>query len=188
MSLVEVIGAVTSLLGIYLGARRSVLTWPIGMIGIALYGWIFFDAKLYSDMLLQGVFAASQFYGWANWKRNVQADDKVRVGIASLRELVLGVVGAAIGAVALGAFMAAKTDAAAPWLDASLTCLSLTGQLWTARRLIQSWYLWLAVDLVYVGLFIVKDLRVTAALYGCFVILCFYGIRGWRSAAAAEAF
>ncbi len=187
MDIWEAIGAGTSLLGIYLGARRSVLTWPVGMIGIALYGWIFFDAKLYSDMLLQAVFAGSQVYGWANWKRNVQADDKVRVGTASPNELLFGVAGAAIGAVMLGAFMAAKTDAAAPWLDASLTCLSLTGQLWTARRLIQSWYLWLAVDLVYVGLFIAKDLRITAGLYGCFVILCFYGIKVWRSAAVAEA-
>lgn len=182
MDVWEAIGAATSLYAIYLVARRTVWCWPIGLIGIALYGWIFFDAKLYSDMLLQGVFAASQAYGWVHWKTKLDEDNKVRVAEASADELLLGLAAGAVGAIALGYVMATMTDAAAPWLDATLTSLSLVGQLWTARRLIQSWYLWFSVDVVYVGLFLVKGLYITAGLYAIFVGMCFYGIQRWRQA------
>lgn len=182
MSWWEALGAASSLFAIYLVALRTVWCWPIGLIGIALYGWIFYDAKLYSDMLLQDVFAASQLYGWVQWKAEVGPDDTVRVGHAEPRELLLGLAAGACGAVALGYFMATMTDAAAPWLDATLTSLSLVGQVWTARRLIQSWYLWFTIDIVYVGLFVAKDLYITAVLYGTFVILCIYGIKRWKRA------
>jgi nicotinamide mononucleotide transporter len=179
MDVSEAFGAATSLYAIYLVARRSVWCWPVGLVGIALYGWIFFDAKLYSDMLLQGVFAASQLYGWTQWKAELGDDYRVRVGRADPIELILGLAAGAVGAIALGYVMATMTDAAAPWLDATLTSFSLVGQLWTARRLIQSWYLWFTVDVVYVGLFLFKGLFITAGLYAIFVGLCFYGIKRW---------
>lgn len=67
MSALEIIGVAVSALAIWLTARRKMLCWPIGLASVALYGWIFFDARLYSDALLQGAFAALQLYGWRRW-------------------------------------------------------------------------------------------------------------------------
>ena len=67
MSPLEIAGVIVSALAIWLTAKRRMLCWPVGLASVALYGWIFFDAKLYSDMLLQGAFAVLQVYGWRRW-------------------------------------------------------------------------------------------------------------------------
>lgn len=76
MSPLEIAGVIVSALAIWLTAKRRMLCWPVGLVSVALYGWIFFDAKLYSDMLLQGAFAVLQVYGWQRWlaQRASEAD------------------------------------------------------------------------------------------------------------------
>jgi nicotinamide mononucleotide transporter len=192
MSELEIIGVIVSALAIWLTARRKMLCWPAGLVSVALYGWIFFDAKLYSDMLLQGAFAVLQIYGWWVWlaqrKRNAQMDSgAVRVQAVALKALVPALLLAVVGSVVLGSLMARFTDAALPYVDASLTAFSLVAQYWTARRYIASWWLWIAVDVVYVGMFVFKGLYPTSGLYALFVALALIGLRDWsRAAARAE--
>jgi nicotinamide mononucleotide transporter len=91
------------------------------------------------------------------------------------------------GGLALGFVMHAYTDAALPWLDAMLTALSLVGQFWQNRRHVAAWWMWIAVDVVYIGMFANKQLFVTALLYVGFVALAVKGLRDWRRAARGEA-
>ncbi|AMH43973.1 aminotransferase [Burkholderia sp. PAMC 28687] len=189
MSVLEIIGVIVSALAIWLTARRRMLCWPVGLASVALYGWIFFDAKLYSDMLLQGAFAVLQVYGWWVWleqgKRNTQVDSgEVRVQAVTPKALLMGLLLAVIGSAVLGSLMARFTDAALPYVDASLTAFSLVAQYWTARRYIASWWLWIAVDVVYVGMFLFKGLYPTSGLYALFVALAVIGLRDWSRAAA----
>jgi nicotinamide mononucleotide transporter len=192
MSVLEIIGVIVSALAIWLTARRKMLCWPVGLISVALYGWIFFDAKLYSDMLLQAAFAILQVYGWWVWlaqkRRNTQTVDsgEVRVQAVTLKALVTGLLLAVVGSVVLGSLMARLTDAALPYVDASLTAFSLVAQYWTARRYIASWWLWIVVDVVYVGMFLFKGLYATSGLYALFVALAVIGLRDWSRAATLK--
>ena len=192
MSVLEIIGVIVSALAIWLTARRKMLCWPVGLISVALYGWIFFDAKLYSDMLLQAAFAILQVYGWWVWlaqkRRNTQTVDsgEVRVQAVALKALVTGLLLAVVGSVVLGSLMARLTDAALPYVDASLTAFSLVAQYWTARRYIASWWLWVVVDVVYVGMFVFKGLYATSGLYALFVALAVIGLRDWSRAATLK--
>jgi nicotinamide mononucleotide transporter len=192
MSVLEIIGVIVSALAIWLTARRKMLCWPVGLISVALYGWIFFDAKLYSDMLLQAAFAILQVYGWWVWlaqkRRNTQTVDSgaVRVQAVTLKALMTGLLLAVVGSVVLGSLMARLTDAALPYVDASLTAFSLVAQYWTARRYIASWWLWIVVDVVYVGMFVFKGLYATSGLYALFVALAVIGLRDWSRAATLK--
>jgi nicotinamide mononucleotide transporter len=85
-----------------------------------------------------------------------------------------------VGAVALGAFMHYRTDAALPWLDAALASFSLVAQWWQARRHTAAWPLWIAVDVVYAWEYVYKSLLVTALLYAGFVALAVMGWMAWR--------
>jgi nicotinamide mononucleotide transporter len=85
--------------------------------------------------------------------------------------------------VLLGAFMHRWTDAALPWLDAALTAFSLVAQWWQARRHVAAWWLWIAVDVIYVGEYVYKHLLITAVLYAGFVALAAIGLRDWRRGA-----
>lgn len=96
------------------------------------------------------------------------------------RRAVAGIAAGTLGALAIGWFTSRHTDAALPWMDATLSSFSLVAQYWTARRHRESWLLWIAVDIVYVGMFLAKGLMLTAGLYAMMIGLAVIGYRDWR--------
>jgi nicotinamide mononucleotide transporter len=177
----ELIATVTTLLGIWLTTRRLLWCWPIVLMADFLYLVVFFRARLFSDALLQGFFVAFTIYGWWNWWRGVRAEGEVRVVPLPLRGWIAGLVAGAAGAVVLGWLMV-RVGAALPHLDATLTSYSLVASWWGARKHTANWWLWIAVDLVYVGEYLYKDLRLTALLYLLLVGLAALGLRDWSRA------
>ena len=79
MSWIELIGALISAWAVWLTARRKPCCWPIGLLSVTLYTWIFVDAKLYSDALLQVAFGGLIVYGWVRWLQNLGDDGLVQV-------------------------------------------------------------------------------------------------------------
>jgi nicotinamide mononucleotide transporter len=185
MSWVEIIAVAVTAFGVWLMARRSLWCWPVNIAGVAIYGWIFFGAKLYSDMLLQGFYLGANIFGWFQWKGGSAEGDTVTVVKPSAREMSIGIALAAAGAVVLGSLMARYTNASAPWIDSTLTSYSLLAQVWAARRFIENWWLWITLDVFYMPLFIYKQLYSTSGLYLMMMMLCVYGLYDWRRAARA---
>lgn len=182
----EMLAALVSVAAVWLTTQRHPWCWPVGLLSVALYAWVFLDARLYSDMLLQGVFAVAIVYGWNRWLHHLGDDGRVRVTALPRRLALLHVALGAIGALALGWVMHRHTNAALPWLDSTLAAYSMVAQWWGIRRHTAVWWMWIAVDLVYVGLYAYKELFVTAVLYAGFLLLAVAGLRAWRQAAAAQ--
>jgi nicotinamide mononucleotide transporter len=180
MSPLEIVAVFFNIAGVWLTAQRVRWCWPVSVVAVLLYAWIFFDVKLYSDMLLQLVFAVLQGYGWWRWSTGRIDAGKVRVERLPPQEAWRHLLAGLVGAVALGAVMHHFTDAALPWLDSLLTAFSLVASLWAARKYVVSWWLWIVLDAAYVGLFLYKDLHLTAALYAGFVLLAAYGLCAWQ--------
>lgn len=180
MSPLELLAVLFNALGVWLTIRRTPWCWPVGIVAVLLYAWLFREWKLYSDMLLQCVYALTQAWGWWRWTHAPQ--DHGRIVPTPLPRAVLhwSLVAGALLAVTLGATMHAFTDAALPWLDAALTSFSLVATVWAARRHTASWTLWIVLDTIYVGMFAYKALPLTAALYAGFVLLAIHGLRSWR--------
>lgn len=178
----EALAVALSVAAVWWTTTRNPLCWPVGLLSVLLYAWIFARARLYSDALLQLVYAALAVYGWWQWRRAPRIAGRPSPRTPARAELLgppaLGLAGAA----ALGALMARYTDAALPWLDATLTAYSLVAQYWMARLVRANWLLWIAVDVVYVGVYIARGLPLTAALYAGFVGLAALGWRSWRPA------
>lgn len=182
MSLLEIAAVVSSALGIWLMTRRALTSWPVTLLACGLYAEVFHQAKLYSDMLLQGVFAAFCIYGWWHWYRGVREDGVVRVEALGWRGKLGGVAVGIVGSALLGWVMARYTDAALPHMDAALTAFSLVAQWWSTRKYLENWMLWIVVDILYTGIFVYKNLYLTAGLYAFFVVLAVLGLRSWRKA------
>jgi nicotinamide mononucleotide transporter len=180
---VEILGVALSIAAVWLTTVRNPWCWPVGLASVLAYGWIFVGARLYSDALLQLVFAALEVYGWWQWRTLPQAGPRPAVRPARAPELWVPAGIAVVGALALGGAMARYTDAALPWLDAVLTAASLVAQYWMARLIRANWLLWIAVDLVYVGVYWSRALPLTAALYTGFVVLAAIGWRRWGETA-----
>ena len=182
MSPLEIAAVLASAIGIWLSTQRKLASWPVILAACFLYALVFHRAKLYSDMLLQFVFAAFAVYGWWHWWRGVKEEGTVRVERLSRARLASAIVMGAAGSLLLGHLMARYTDASLPHIDASLTSFSLVAQFWSTRKHIANWWLWIVVDNIYVGVFVYKLLYLTAGLYAFFVFLAVVGLRSWQKA------
>jgi nicotinamide mononucleotide transporter len=180
MSSVELIAALLGVVNVLLVVRRSIWNYPFGLAMVTLYFFVFADAKLYSDALLQIFFFAINLYGWWNWARADKVDDGVAVGYMTARARLLWL-GGTIGAVLIwGTMMARFTDAAAPFPDATVAALSVAAQILQSLRRVESWLLWITVDLIAIGLFASRGLHITAGLYAIFLVLAVAGLVEWK--------
>lgn len=178
---VEYLAWVVTTFGIWLTTRRNLLCWPITLAADILYLIVFYHSMLLSDALLQVFFLAFTFYGWWNWWRGVRQEGEVRVAPLKFASAVVAVIAGIAGAIVLGA-IAKRLHAALPYLDASLASFSLVASWWQARKQIANWWLWIVVDVLYVGEYIYKSLWPTAVLYAVLVWLAALGLRDWRRA------
>lgn len=182
MTPLELLASALGVTAVWLTVRQNSLCWPIGLLMVLLYAWFFFDAHLYSLVLLHGVFAAMQLYGWWQWRQGVDDSGRRPVSDAGRGEALIGLGAAVLIGLLLGLVMDRFTEAVHPWPDAFLTAFSLLAQLWMALKRWQCWLLWIVVDVLYVGFFALQDYWLTAGLYGVFTALAVLGLREWRAA------
>ena len=182
---IETAAALLGVINVLLVVRRSTWNYPFGIAMVSLYFFVFWDAKLYSDALLQIFFLLIQMYGWWAWAHADHVDHGVAVGWMPWRGRLLWLAGTAVAILFWGAGMARYTDAAAPFADATIAGLSVAAQILQSFRRVESWILWIAVDALAVGLFAWRGLTVTSALYFLFLILATIGFFGWRRKAKA---
>ena len=184
MSPIEAIATLLGLANVTLVVRRSLWNYPFALGMVTLYAWIFLQARLYSDALLQGFYFAVNGYGWWNWQRAKAAVGEVPVVRLGNAARLGWAAGAAIAALGWGALMHRVTDAAYPWWDGTIAVLSIVAQVLQSRRAWECWPLWIAVDLLAIPLFLVKGLWLTAGLYCVFLALSVWGAIDWNRARA----
>src|SRR3954454_7882828 len=129
MSLLEWVAAGLGVINVFLVVRRSVWNYPFGLIMVALYFFVFFEARLYSDALLQIFFFVVQLYGWVNWVKARNQSGEVPVGWLSPDARIFWVLGTALASFAWGLAMARYTNAAAPIIDAFIAGTSISAQI-----------------------------------------------------------
>ena len=179
MGQIEIVAALLGVANVLLIVRRSVWNYPFGIATVTLYFFVFASARLYSDALLQIFFLVIQVYGWRNWSVSGRIDGGVRVGTLTSAQRWVWLGAALAGSLTWGFGMAAWTDAAAPFADAAVAGFSVAAQWLMALRRIESWVLWIGVDVLAIGLFIDRGLIVTAALYALFLALAVVGFVAW---------
>jgi len=182
MNMLEWVAAGLGVINVALVVRRSVWNYPFGLAMVSLYFFVFYDARLYSDALLQIFFFVVQIYGWREWVRARAMAGEVPVGLMSNRARLAWSAGIVVVSAAWGLVMARFTDAAAPMIDAGIAGASIAAQILMARRRIENWVLWILVDFVAIGLFWSRGLLWTSGLYALFLMLSIAGLASWRRA------
>lgn len=179
MSWTEIIAAILGVANIVLLVRRSIWNYPFGIAMVTLYGFVFFEARLYSDAALQIFFFVVQIYGWWNWYHARDSAGLARVELMSARSRWSWSAVIVIATLAEGWYLANYTSDAAPWMDANTTAMSVVAQYLLSIRKIENWILWLATDVVQIGLYYWKGLYPTTGLYVLFLILSAVGLYEW---------
>lgn len=179
MSALEWVAVAFGVASVWLTVRQNPWCWPLGIVNVALFAWLFWRERLYADAGLQVVYVAVCVYGWWAWVRGGPGAGPLRVTRVPAWT-ALGLLGAGIllaGTLGLG--LKRTTDAALPFWDAGTTAFSLVAQWMQARKWLENWVLWILVDAVYVGMYLIKGLHLTAGLYAAFVVLAVLGLRAW---------
>jgi nicotinamide mononucleotide transporter len=178
----ELVAVVLSLWMVGCNLRVDPMGWPLAIASSARYALLLLHSKLYGEAGLQLVFIALGAWGWWQWLRGTGDDGQVlrvrRLG-ARQRWMVLALTLAVWPA--LGLLLARLTDSDVPYLDALPTVGSLAGQYLLARKWLDNWVVWLAVNLFSLALFATKGLWLTVALYAVFALLSVVGWRAWSA-------
>lgn len=166
------------LVSVLLAARNSVHTWPVGLVGCLLFGWLFINVQLYADVTLQLFFIVTSLIGWWGWVNG-------RGGVLSISrtpksEMLISILMALGVALMYGALLHYFTNAYAPFWDSLVMTFSVLAQLLLMRRKIESWYFWVIVNSIAVPLFFSRELYFTAFIYVLFWINAWYGLHRWR--------
>jgi nicotinamide mononucleotide transporter len=184
VDIVEILGFVSGALCVWLVARQNIWNWPIGIANNIVFLILFWTAGIYADAGLQIVYLGLALYGWWAWLRGGVEHTGLTVTRTTRGQwLVLGAAGVA-GAAGLTVLLDTVTDSTVPLPDAVTTVLSLLATWGQARKKLESWWLWIAADVIYVPLYAYKDLWLTAALYLGFLGLCVVGLRNWTASYA----
>ncbi len=159
--------------------------WPLAIAASLVYGWLFFASKLYGDVAVQAFFVVSSVWGWYQWlfgrrKSDTGAVQPLRIArLGTRRVLVVGALWLALWPV-LGAALARFTDTDVPYFNAFPTVGSFIGQILLALKFIETWPVWLLVNVVSIVLYGTKALWLTVVLYAIFALLAVAGWRRWR--------
>lgn len=186
VSYIELIGTLSGLISVYYASKTNILTWPTGIVNeIALF-ILLFQVQLYADMFLQVYFLVVTLYGWYNWK--------VRAGDMPVRRLSnKGIVNYSVlqilGTIVIGSLIRQlhnwlpayfKLPAAFPYVDAGIMTASILATVLLARKQVETWVLWIAVDIVSIVLYYAKGVYFLSLEYLIFLGLATAGLISWK--------
>lgn len=175
----EACGFVTGAVCVWLVTRGNIWNWPVGLANNLFFAFLFWRARLFADMGLQGVYLILGIWGWWAWLRGGENHTRLKVTRTTLTEWVAIALFLGFGTWGLRELLIAVNGAAPLW-DSLTTILCLAAQYLLCRKRIENWWLWIAADLIYVPLYFHRHLPLTAALYAGFIGLCVIGLRRWR--------
>jgi nicotinamide mononucleotide transporter len=179
MSPIEIAATIFGLLSVWFTVKEKIWCWPTGFIMVILYTYIFFVAKLYSDMGLQIVYIVMQIYGWYNWLHGGKDKGELKVTRIKTWEIPAWIGVMVVGMFVMGYLLHRFTDASLPFCDSLATTMSLVAQWLLTRKKLESWIIWITVDVLYLYIYYVKDLYLTTGLYAVFLCMATMGFIAW---------
>ena len=187
VSYVEFIGTLFGLISVFLAARANILTWPTGIINAIFFLAIFYQIQLYSDMFLQMYFCGMGVYGWFTWKYRAEHQQSAirtlgnpdRLRLAAFIAAVTLLMGTLISQIHLVLPRIFEKPASYPYIDTFIAVSSVLAVILLARRIIETWVLWIIVDITSIGLYSVKGVKFIALEFVIFLCLAVLGVFSW---------
>ena len=192
MNYLDLITAVLGLAYILFEYRASRWMWVVGIVMQTLGIVLYYQKGLYADCGMEFYYLAMSFYGLARWtkreEREAKSVDKTEKKIESLletrktkhRTLLILLFTAILLWIVIWWLLTTFTDSRVPVADSFTTALSIVGIWMLAKKILEQWLVWIAVDVVTSALYFYKDIPFKASLYALYVVIAIFGYRKWR--------
>ncbi len=189
MTTIEILATILGILCVGLLILRNQWSWPIGLVQVVLQGIVLWNAKLYAETALQGVFWVLQLYGWWAWiasTRNKSTSQSINTPVQverlSTNASIFFIGLTLLQTILIAWFLMSFTDGKSPIADAFITAASLTAQYLLAKRYYENWGYWIVVDVLSIPLYVIRELPVLSVLYVVFLAMAIAGFYQWRTA------
>ena len=177
---IENLAVLLSIGFVVFNARGKIISWPLGILGSSIYSYIFFDVRLYGDVILQFVYVAMGLYGWWQWHFSPHIEKELEALNIQRKQLLLIFVIGLITIPLFGFILDEFTDSDSPYWDAYSTVFSLIATWMMARRYIENWLVWIVVDSSCIFIYLYKELYSTTFLFFIYTIMAIYGYFNWK--------
>ena len=179
-SWIEIVGAILSLIYLYLSIKAKVSLWFFGIVSSLFYIVVFFQTKFYADMSLQFYYVFVSVYGWIYWKRGKSETEEIGTTQLTKKITLILILVTLLTYIVYYLILSKFTDSTIPKADSLVGALSVVGTWMLARKLIENWLVWIIADGLCVGLYIYKGLYPTAVLFVIYTIMSVVGYFQWK--------
>ena len=192
MSHLEFWATLTGGLAVWLSAKENVWSWVVGLFNVSLAFIMFYEAQLYPDMFLQTFFFATNIIGFWLWKfpKAAEANQKRELRITRLtpRNYRLFIAGVVLFTVIFGYFAENLHEifpqlfhlpSAFPYTDSFILTASIGTTFLMMKKKVETWWMWLAIDIICTVLYYSKDIKLYALLYLMFCFIATFGALDW---------
>jgi nicotinamide mononucleotide transporter len=180
------LAVVLAVLYLALAIRQNIWCWLAAAVSTLIYLFIMYDARLYMESALQVFYLAMAVYGWYQWRHGGSENGELQVSTWPVRHHVLAIGCVAVMVLISGTLLDEFTNAAMPHLDSLTTWGAIVATWMVARKILENWYYWFVIDAVSVGLYINRDLYLTAALFTGYLVMIIFGYRSWKASMASR--
>lgn len=191
MSYIEFFGTLFNLACVWLVARKNILNWPIGIVGVVLFAVLFYQLNLYADLFEQFYYFFTGFWGWYLWtkaKKPKDQNEEIIVTRNTVKQNVAWVAGILVFTL-IGTWIMKNIHiwlptlfvipASLPLLDVLTTVMSFAAQLLMIQKRLENWVLWILVDVIAIGLYWYKGVALVSILYAIFLVIATSGLITW---------
>jgi nicotinamide mononucleotide transporter len=174
----EIVGLVFGLTYVIGAILEKWWCWPAGIIGVLCYGTSMYFSQMYGESMLQVVYIFISIYGWINWQKN-STEPSVQISKASQSEL-LGTIAISTLMSVVFYFLLTTLNGALPFWDALTNGFAIGATYLVARKKIENWHFWIAIDIVLSILLYYKGYYFYSLLYAIYTFMAILGWKAWK--------
>ena len=175
----EITAVIFAILYLLLAIRENIWCWFCAGVSTAIYIYVYFDAKLYMESLLNVFYFGMAIYGWHVWSSGKGPGDTIAVTTWALRTHVIALCSIAVLVLLSGFLLSTYTDAAFPYIDSATTFAAIWATFLIARKVLENWWYWLVIDVVSIFIYWSRGLELTSVLFALYVVMIPFGLVSW---------
>jgi len=176
----EVLAVVTAIGYLLLAIRQNIWCWACAAISTAIYVYLFVDARLYMESVLNVFYLGMAIYGWYVWYFSRTDGHELPVTVWAVHRHALAITGIVGVAAANGFILERYTEAAYPYVDSATTWGAIWATYLVAQKVLENWWYWLVIDSASIFIYWHRDLELTALLFVAYVAIIPFGYLSWR--------
>jgi nicotinamide mononucleotide transporter len=179
-TILEIIAVLCGLTSVWFMKKENILVYPFGIVNVLIYVYICFNSRLYAYAGINVFYAIMSAYGWFNWLRKNDKDERIQIARLSFSVMLMYSILIAAFYFILKFLLVRFTDSEIPSWDALTTAINIIAMWLLAQKKIEHWILWIVGDIISIGMFVWLNLYFSAFQFLVFTVIAIFGFVEWK--------